>query len=97
MARRSANQTGSTTRPTQPTRSPSTPKTDLTPRALQRLQNLVWVLIYGGLLALVLGVATRRAGDDAVGWGLVISGGAAAAVGGLLMVVRARLHGSAER
>ena len=30
------------------------------PSTLQRLQKLIWVLIYGGLLTLVLGIATAR-------------------------------------
>lgn len=64
-------------------------------RALQRLQVLIWVLIYGGLLALVLGVATQRAGDGPTGWLLLVVGGTAAAVGVALIGVRARLHADA--
>ena len=61
-------------------------------RTLQRLQVLIWVLIYGGLLTLVLGIATQRAGEAATGWLLVAGGGAAAAVGVALIAVRSRLR-----
>lgn len=61
-----------------------------TPRTLQRLHKLIWVLIYGGLLALVLGLATGRS-DAALGWSLVLGGGLAAAVGVALIAVRAHL------
>ena len=60
------------------------------PHTLQRLHNLIWVLIYGGLLTLVLGLATGRS-DAALGWSLVLGGGLAAAVGVVLIAVRARL------
>ena len=53
------------------------------------LEALVWVLIYGGLLTLCLGVFVLR-GDAGLGWGLVIGGGVVAAVGAALVVVRAR-------
>ena len=61
------------------------------PRTLQRLQNLIWVLIYVGLLTLVLGIATART-DEATGWVLVVGGGVVAAVGVVLIAVRARLQ-----
>ena len=60
------------------------------PHTLQRLHKLIWVLIYGGLLTLVLGLATGRS-DAALGWSLVLGGGLAAAVGVVLIAVRARL------
>jgi VIT1/CCC1 family predicted Fe2+/Mn2+ transporter len=59
------------------------------PQTLQRLQTLIWVLIYGGLLTLVLGIATARS-DGAVGWTLGVVGGLAAAAGVVLIAVRAR-------
>ena len=61
-----------------------------TSQNLQRLHKLIWVLIYGGLLTLVLGLATGRS-DAALGWSLVLGGGLAAAVGVVLIAVRARL------
>ncbi|MDH4416842.1 hypothetical protein DBR12_14620 [Acidovorax sp. HMWF029] len=60
------------------------------PLTLQRMHKLIWVLIYGGLLALVLGIATART-DDALGWTLIVGGGVLAAVGVVLILVRARL------
>lgn len=61
------------------------------PQTLQRLQTLIWVLIYGGLLTLVLGIATARS-DGALGWTLGGVGGLAAAAGVVLIAVRARLQ-----
>ena len=60
------------------------------PSTLQRLQKLFWVLIYGGLLTLVLGIATART-DASTGWVLMVVGGVVAAVGVVLIAVRARL------
>ena len=55
-----------------------------------RLQALIWVLIYGGLLTLILGLSVRRT-DDALGWSLVVGGGAVAAVGFVLIYVRSKI------
>ena len=60
------------------------------PSTLQRLLKLIWVLIYGGLLTLVLGIATART-DASTGWVLMVGGGVVAAVGVVLIAVRARL------
>ena len=57
---------------------------------LQRLHKIIWALIYGGLLTLVLGIATART-DAATGWVLMVVGGVVAAVGVVLIAVRARL------
>ncbi|WP_298214608.1 hypothetical protein [Acidovorax sp.] len=59
-------------------------------QTLQRLHKLIWALIYGGLLTLVLGIATART-DEATGWVLMVGGGVVAAVGVVLIAVRARL------
>lgn len=61
-----------------------------TPSTLQRLQKLIWVLIYGGLLTLVLGIATART-DASTGWVLMVGGGVVAAVGVVLIAVRPRI------
>ena len=66
------------------------------PERLQRLHNLIWVLIYGGLLTLVLGLATART-DDTVGWTLAVVGGVVAAAGVVLIGVRARLQSDHDR
>ena len=65
------------------------------PSTLQRLQKLIWVLIYGGLLTLVLGIATART-DVSTGWVLMVGGGVVAAVGVVLIAVRARLKADAQ-
>ena len=61
-----------------------------TQRTLARLDALAWILIYGGLFALVLGIASH---DQTVigGWSLSVLGTIAAIAGVVLIVVRARL------
>lgn len=59
-------------------------------RSIARLQALIWVLIYGGLLTLVLGVFTRRSAG-ALGGPLMVAGALVAAVGVVLIYVRSRL------
>ncbi len=54
-----------------------------------RLDTLIWVLIYGGLLLVCLGIFVLRQGG-AFGWAMLIAGGVAAAVGAVLIVVRSR-------
>ena len=53
------------------------------------LEALVWVLIYGGLLLLALGVFVQRQGGG-FGWALIGIGGGVAAIGAVLIVVRSR-------
>ena len=57
---------------------------------LKRLQALIWVFIYGGLLTLVLGLSMERT-DDATGWPMVVGGGGFALLGVVLIYVRSRL------
>jgi hypothetical protein len=54
------------------------------------LDTLIWVLIYGGLLSVGLGLSVARS-DDALGWTIISGGGFTAAVGVLLVFVRARM------
>ena len=58
--------------------------------SVQRVETLVWVLIYGGLLAASLGWFLWPASGP---WGalLTVGGFVAAAVGGVLIVVRSRM------
>ncbi|WP_411882223.1 hypothetical protein [Polaromonas sp. YR568] len=56
-----------------------------------RLQALIWVLIYGGLLTLVLGLSMERL-DDAIGWSMVVIGGIIAVIGFVLIYVRSRIN-----
>ncbi len=58
--------------------------------SVSRIETLVWVLIYGGLLACGLGIALSRGGSG-YGWGVVAVGAAIAAVGALLIWVRSRM------
>jgi hypothetical protein len=55
-----------------------------------RLQALTWILIYGGLLALVLGLFVEPVDDD-TGWPLVVGGGLTAVAGVALIYVRSRI------
>jgi len=64
-----------------------------TPVNLKRIQQLIWVLIYGGLLTLVLGLSVERQ-DDAMGWSMVVGGGCIAMFGVVLIFVRSRLKAS---
>ena len=55
------------------------------------IETWVWVLIYGGLLLLCLGVFVLRAGA-AFGWAMVVVGGVAVLVGAALVVMRSRMQ-----
>ncbi len=54
------------------------------------VETLVWVLVYGGLLLLCLGLFVSRS-DGSLGWLLALAGGVAAAAGVLLIFWRARM------
>ncbi len=53
------------------------------------LGKLIWVLIYGGLLAFVLGLVMQKT-DGSLGWPIAITGAAVAVVGAVLVFVRSR-------
>jgi hypothetical protein len=55
------------------------------------LEKLIWILIFGGLFVLSLGLFVERR-DMAFGWGLVVTGGVASAVGVVLVWVRSRMN-----
>jgi F0F1-type ATP synthase assembly protein I len=57
---------------------------------IARLEALTWLLIYGGLLALVLGLFVDRVDDD-TDWFLMVGGALAAVVGFALIYVRSRI------
>ena len=64
-------------------------------RAASRIEALVWVLLYGGLLAVVLGIfVVREDGGAAVGHALWVAGALAAAGGVALIVARSRMKDS---
>jgi hypothetical protein len=56
----------------------------------KRLHTAIWVLVYGGLLTLVLGLSVQRSDDD-LGWSMVAAGLAVALLGFALVFVRARM------
>jgi hypothetical protein len=60
------------------------------PRALARLEALIWVLIYSGLFGVVLGIVTNDAAP-ALAWSLGVTGACICAVGIVLIWVRSRL------
>ena len=53
------------------------------------LEKLIWLLIYGGLLVLCLGLFVSRR-DTGLGGTLIALGGAAAALGAFLIWLRSR-------
>ena len=57
------------------------------------LEKLVWVLIYGGLLVVCLGIFAKRA-DAAFGWALIAGGAVAAVLGAVLIYVRSLRNSS---
>ena len=56
----------------------------------KRLHTAIWVLVYGGLLTLVLGLSVQRSDDD-LGWSMVAAGLVVALMGFALVFVRARM------
>lgn len=60
-------------------------------RALAWLDRLIWTLLYGGILALILGLATG-ADHLVAGWSLGVIGAVAAAGGVVLLWVRSRVR-----
>jgi hypothetical protein len=60
-----------------------------------RVDVLVWVLIYGGLLGAALGLAIEREGAR-FGWGFVVIGATAALGGAVLIWIRSRMSDPAD-
>ena len=61
------------------------------PKAIAWIDTLIWVLIFGGLFGVVLGLATRPQ-DAAVGWSLIVIGACVTAAGAVLVWVRSRMR-----
>ncbi|MEO8015881.1 hypothetical protein [Polaromonas sp.] len=59
-------------------------------KSLARLGALTWILIYGGLLALVWGVWVERSDED-TGWLMMMGGALAAAIGFFLIYIRSKI------
>ena len=62
-----------------------------TNKGLARLETLIWTLIYGGLLAAVVGFFMGRLADDD-GDILMVLGGIVTFIGLVLVVVRSRMR-----
>lgn len=60
------------------------------PKPHASLEKWTWLLIYGGLFVLILGIATART-DTVLGWSLATPGALAAAVGVVLIYLRSRI------
>jgi hypothetical protein len=57
------------------------------------LEKWIWVLIYGGLFLVILGIVAGPV-DEVFGWSLAVPGGIATAVGIVLIYVRSRFKDS---
>jgi vacuolar-type H+-ATPase subunit I/STV1 len=66
-----------------------------TARTIVRIEKLTWILAYGGLFLLILGLATSRL-DAVTGWVLVALGAVIAVAGFVLIPIRARMHASPD-
>ncbi|VTU32932.1 hypothetical protein H4CHR_03111 [Variovorax sp. PBS-H4] len=61
------------------------------PKPHAKLEKWIWILIYGGLFLLILGIAAGRS-DAVLGWSVALPGAALAAAGVVLIYVRSRLE-----
>ena len=60
------------------------------------VETLVWVLLYGGLLAVGLGLAMPHT-QNTLGWVLMVGGALVAALGVVLIWVRSRMKEEGSR
>ena len=60
------------------------------PRPHATLEKWIWILIYGGLFVLIVGIATARQ-DASLGWAIATPGAVIAVIGIALIYVRSRL------
>jgi len=58
---------------------------------LATLDKLIWALIFSGMALFTLGLFMQRGGSALGGW-VAVAGGLAAAVGVVLIFIRARKH-----
>ncbi|MGO4391575.1 hypothetical protein AB4Z46_09505 [Variovorax sp. M-6] len=65
------------------------------PKPHATLEKWIWILIYGGLFAVILGIATGRT-EEALGWAMAVPGAALVAAGVVLIYVRSRLKDSKD-
>jgi sulfite exporter TauE/SafE len=59
-------------------------------RAMAWLHRTIWMLIFGGLLVGVLGIAVQRS-DELLGWAMVLAGAVLVLAGALLVYARSRI------
>ena len=57
---------------------------------MARLHKIIWMLIFGGLITIILGIFVERAGD-AMGWMMVVAGVVMTAIGAVLIYVRSTM------
>jgi hypothetical protein len=60
------------------------------PKPYARLHNLIWTLVYSGLLSVLIGLSARRT-DGELGCWLISGGGVLVVAGVVLIWVRSRL------
>ena len=60
-------------------------------RAILWTERLVWILLYGGLLTVVIGLAAFKR-DEVSAWALIGVGSVVAATGAVLIWVRSRMQ-----
>jgi membrane associated rhomboid family serine protease len=65
------------------------------PNSHATLEKWIWILIYGGLFLVILGIATGRT-EEGLGWSMAVPGAIIAVVGVVLIYVRSRLKDSKE-
>lgn len=53
------------------------------------LEKLIWVLIFGGMVSITLGLTLLQSGS-ALGWMFTVAGAVAVAVGVVMIFVRSR-------
>jgi len=56
----------------------------------KRIETWVWILVYGGLIVVGLGLAVQRS-DASLGWGIASIGGALIVGGAVLVWLRSRI------
>jgi len=57
----------------------------------RKVETWVWVLVYGGMIVLGIGLAVQRT-DVGTGWLIACAGGALVGLGVLLVWVRSRMR-----
>jgi hypothetical protein len=58
--------------------------------ASKKVGTWIWVLIYGGLILLALGLSAQRS-DASLGWGIAAVGVVGIVIGSVLVWVRSRM------